>query len=181
MSIESIIALVAALGVGGILGVFINKYFEEQNQTKEHDLGKFRESDELLNEQQLSDIVNFELLSNHSLQRDGYSRLRHWEEYFNKISNQFLEKRLINEQKKLLSCMADLTGFIAQHFFTRRGQTSTNPNRYLYPDLNIDYGAPNPQEMAMYEKYARQLEELSKKVQKQYSEYRLAIKKVLKA
>jgi hypothetical protein len=48
MSIENIIALLAALGVGGILGALLNSHLEQKKQTREHDLKIFKESNEIL-------------------------------------------------------------------------------------------------------------------------------------
>ena len=51
MSVEIIISLLAALGVGGILGAILSRYFEQQKQTNEHDIKIFNQSNEILTEQ----------------------------------------------------------------------------------------------------------------------------------
>jgi hypothetical protein len=90
MSIETIIALLAALGVGGILGALLNRRFEQQTQTNEHDIGVFK------------------------------------------------------------------------------------------PDWSWDRGHPTPEEETIYHQYANELQNLTRKVMKQYSEYRLVVKRILK-
>ena len=61
MSTETIIALLAALGVGGILGALLNRRFEQQKQTNEHDIRIFNRSNEILSEEKLLNIANFGL------------------------------------------------------------------------------------------------------------------------
>ena len=51
MPIEIIISLIATLGIGGILGAILNRRFEQQKQTNEHDIKIFKQSNEILTEQ----------------------------------------------------------------------------------------------------------------------------------
>ena len=48
MSIEIIIALLGALGVGGLLGSVLTRWYEQQKQTAEHDVKIFNQSNEIL-------------------------------------------------------------------------------------------------------------------------------------
>jgi len=181
MSIETIISLLAALGVGGVLGAFLNRRFEQQRQTNEHDSKIFNKSNEILTEQKLSDIESYQLLGNHSIRDDDYSVLTKWCSFFEQIGNQYLDKKINKENLQLVDDLFKLTDFIGYNFFTIREQNSNNQNQYLKPDWNPDRGDdPSPEKMAKYDEYAKELEVLTKKVVKQYSEYRYAIKKNLK-
>ncbi|MBI5351932.1 MAG: hypothetical protein HZB50_04775 [Chloroflexi bacterium] len=147
---------------------------------KEHDLRIFKESNEIFNETQLMDIVDYELLSNHSIEHDHYRQLTRWSRFFEEVGNQYLDARLIKQSQSLLKDLDELNKYIAGNFFYLRGQDSSNKNEYLYPDLNIDRGGSTAEDMKKYSKYASELEDLTRKVGRQYSQYRLVIKKILK-
>ena len=181
MSIETIISLLAALGVGGILGAVLNRRFEQQKQTNEHDIKIFTQSNEILAEQKLSDIASFHLLGNHSIVDDDFYLLTSWCRFFGEIGNQYLNKSIAKQNQKLLDDLDQLTDFIATNFFTIKGQNSNNKSQYLKPDWNPDRGDdPSPEKMAKYGEYAKELKDRTRKVLKQYSEYRLVIKRILK-
>ena len=178
MSIENIISLLAALGVGGILGAVLNSHLEQRKQTKEHDLKIFRESDEILRELRLSDIANV-LFGDHSIDRDDFYRLTQWCEFFEETGKQYLDKRLIKQSQELLQVLTQLTYFIATNFFTMRDQNPRITRKYLKPDFNIDRGDPSPEQEAAYRRYADELQQLTMTARKQYTKYRFAIKQTL--
>src|SRR5574341_927216 len=181
MSIEIIISLITALGIGGILGAILNRRFEQQKQTNEHDVKIFNQSNEILTEQKLSDILNFHLLSNHSIDDDDFHMLTRWCRFFEQTGDQYLDRRINKENQELVDDLFRLTDFIGHNFFTIRGQNPNNKNQYLKPDWNPERGDdPSPEKVAKYDEYAKELETLSKEVIKQYPEYRLAIKRILK-
>jgi len=181
MSIEIIISLLAALGVGGILGALLNRRFEQQKQTNEHDIKIFNQSNEILTEQNLSDIASSHLLSNHSIGDDHFYKLTRWCTFFQQIGNRYLDKKIASENQKLLNELNQLTDFIGFNFFTIKEQNPNNKNQYLKPDWNQDYADdPSPEKMPKYDEYAKELENLTMKVIKQYSKYRLAVKHSLK-
>ena len=130
----------------------------------------------------MSDILNFHLLSNHSIDDEDYSVLTKWCRFFEQIGNKYLDKKINKGTQKLVDDLFQLTNFIGYNFFTIRGQNSGNKNQYLQPDWNPDRGGvpPSPEKMARYDEYAKELEDLTKKSIKQYSEYRFAIKRNLK-
>jgi hypothetical protein len=178
MSIENLIALIAALGIGGVLGAILNSYLERQKQTKEHDLKIFRESDDILREIRLLNIADA-LFGDHSIDRDDFQRLTQWCEFFEETGKQYLDKRLIKQSQELLQVLAQLMYFIATNFFTIRDQNLSNTRQYLKPDFNIDRGDPNPEQEAVYSRYADELQQLTMTTRKQYTKYRLAIKQTL--
>ncbi len=74
-----------------------------------------------------------------------------------------------------------LTDFIGINFFTIMGQNPHNDFQYLKPDWNPDYGIdPSPEKQAKYREYSKELAVLTQRVLKQYSVYRLEVKRVLK-
>jgi len=179
MSIENIIALIAALGVGGVLGAFLNSYFEQRKQTREHDIKIFKGSNEILSEQKLLEIFSSGLDSDHSIERDDLWRLEEWCLFFSEVGNQFLDKKLNKLSQKLLNSVTLLVVFISKNFSHLQRQDSENNNLYLYPDLSTDRGG-SAETMSEYEKYATELEGLNDRVLTQYGRYRLTIKQLLK-
>jgi hypothetical protein len=67
MSIEIIISLIVALGIGGFLGAILNRHFEQQKQTNEHDIKIFNQSNEILDEQKILEVLEFDLMNDHSI------------------------------------------------------------------------------------------------------------------
>jgi hypothetical protein len=181
VSIETIIALITALGVGGILGALLNQRFEQQKQTHEHDIKIFGQSNKILTEQKLVFVVDFHVLGNHSIMNDDFYKLTEWCEFFGAVGNQYLDRRIAKETQRLVDDLNQLTDFIASNFFTR---TDPNPNdkfQYLRPDWNEDRGGyPNPEQMEKYDVYAKEMKDMARKVIKQHSEYRRTIKQILK-
>jgi hypothetical protein len=181
MPIETVIALLAALGFGGLLGNILTRHYESQKQTNEHDIKIFAQSNEILGEQKLSDIAHFHLLGDHSIVNDDFFQLARWCDFFEQVSNQYLDKKINKENRKLLDDLRQLVNFIATNFFTIRGQNSSNNSQYLKPDWNPDRGDdPSPEKIAKYDVYAKELTELTRKALQQYTQYRFVIKKKLR-
>lgn len=77
--------------------------------------------------------------------------------------------------------MDNLTDFIATNFFTLREQNPHNKSQYLKPDWNPERGDdPSPEKVRLYDEYAKELDDLTKKTIKQYAIYRLSVKHILK-
>lgn len=183
MSIEIIISLIAALGVGGIIGALLNRQFEQQKQTDEHDIKIFNQSNEILAEQKLLNII-FQLIESHSLVREDSARLRKWCEFIEQTGNKYLDKSINKENQKLLDDLRELTKFISDNFdFWKRVE---NP-LYLKPELDPDKfwdpdsGDVAPQDQVEeYNLYANELKILVEKIKKHYSEYRQVVKNKLR-
>ena len=181
MSIETIISLLAALGIGGILGALLNRRFEQQKQTNEHDIRIFNQSNEILTEQKLTDIANFGLLGKHAIRDDDYSILTKWCRFFYQKGNQYLNRKIHKENEKLVDSLVQLTEFIGLNFFTIIGQNPNNNFQYLKPDWNPDYADdPSPEKRSKYDEYAKKLKSLTINAVQQYTFYRFAIKRNLK-
>jgi hypothetical protein len=116
MSIEIIISLLAALGVGGILGAILNRHFEQQKQTIDHDIKIFRQSNEILTEQKLSDIANYHLFGDHSIVDDDFFLLTRWCIFFGEVGNQYLDRSIAKQNRKLFNELNQLTDFIGTNF-----------------------------------------------------------------
>ncbi len=93
MTIEIIVSLIAALGVGGIVGVILNRRYEQQKQSNEHDIKIFNQSNEILTEQKLSDIAGYQLLGDHSIRDDDYSALTKWCSFLSKLETNILTRK----------------------------------------------------------------------------------------
>jgi hypothetical protein len=181
MSFEIIISLLAALGVGGILGAILNRRFEKQKQTNEHDTKIFNQSSEILTEQKLTDIASFGLLSKHAIRDDDYFILTRWCRFFDQTGNHYLNRKIHRANQKLVNSLSQLTDFIGLNFFTIIGQNPNNKFQYLKPDWNPDYAdEPSPEKVVKYDEYAKELESLTVKVVQHYIAYRLAVKRSLK-
>ena len=180
MTIEIIVSIIAALGVGGILGAILNRRFEQQKQTNEHDIKIYSQSNEILDEEKLSFIVSHRLFGNHSVADDHYFILTKWCSFFQQTGNRYLDKNINKENQKLLEKLLQLTRFIGRNFFRIRGQNPNNNDQYLQPDWNLDRGDPSPENMEKYKEYVKELENLIENVLGQYSKYRLVVKQKLK-
>lgn len=180
MSVETIIAFLGVLGVGGLLGSILMRWYEQKKQTNEHDIRIFNQSNEVLSEQELSGIANLELGGN-KIRDDDYSKLAKWCRFFDQTGNQYLDRKIFKENKKLVEALVQLTHFIGLNFFTIIGRNPNNDFQYLKPDWNPDYGNdPSPEKLAKYREYSQELDVLTEQVLRRYSEYRLAVKQVLK-
>jgi hypothetical protein len=187
MSIEIIISLIAALGVGGILGALLNRRFEQQKQTNDHDIKIFNQSNEILPEQKLVNVTNFQLLNFHSIAYEDFSLLKKWCDFFEWTGSKYLDKNIRKENQKLLDDLSLLVKYIGKNFEILSGVNPNDSNLYLKPDLDPDRAwnpdgedVTNPDQAARYQEYAKELEGLTKIIKKQYSSYRLAIKTKLK-
>lgn len=121
------------------------------------------------------------MLGGYQIVDDDFYRLTAWLEFFRKTGNQYLNKRLAKENRKLWSDMDDLKDFIATNFFALREQNPHNKSQYLKPDWNPERGDdPSPEKVSLYYEYAKELTDLTKKVIKQYAIYRLSVRQSLK-
>ncbi len=111
MPIEIIIALIGALGVGGLLGNILTRRYEQQKQTNEHDVKIFNQSNEILAEQKLSDVASFQLLGDHAIRDEDYSALTKWCRFFEQTGNQYLDKKISKENQQLVDDLLKLTDF----------------------------------------------------------------------
>ena len=185
MSIEIIVSLIAALGVGGILGAILNRRFEQQKQTNEHDIKIFNQSNEILNEQKIIGVIDFHLLNYYSILEEDFSLIRKWLVFFQAVSHIYLNGNVNTKKQKLVENLSRLEKFIAENFDTKIFQNLNNSTLYLQPDLDPNRawnpdGVINPVQVAKFQESAQELETLSKNVKEQYLEYRLAIKQRLK-
>lgn len=185
MSLEMIVSLFAALGVGGLLGAFLNRYFEQQKQTNEHDIKIFRQSDEILNEKRLmASILDFQLLGAHRIDVEDFRILINWCDYTEQTGNKFLNRKIQIESEKLYKELCLLIKFIDKNFEELEMQNPHNTNIYLKPDLDSDRVWDeediNRERVIKYQQYSKDLKTLATGVIKAYPKYRLAIKENLK-
>jgi hypothetical protein len=102
-------------------------------------------------------------------------------EFFDKTGNQYLDKQIRGQNKKLHISLVSLIKFIGSNFSEIKHQNPNNENIYLRPDLNPDYeNNVSKEEFAEWREYAKELHTLIDKVLNHYSKYRQVVKKKLK-
>lgn len=199
MSFEIIISLLAALGVGGILGALLNRYFDQQKQIVEHDIKIFNQSNKILSEKKLSEIIELDLDDDHSISDNDLELLESWCMFFEETGNQYIDKRIERATQKLLEGVFWLTNFIGFNFAKSKFQDHRGGIRNLYPHWNPDQdNVPNSDYesgykeftklipdvplgyVAKFEECLKELQGLTREVKHLYSEYRLTVKKRLK-
>ncbi len=184
MSFEIIVSLIAALGLSGILIAVLNRRFEQQKQTNEHDINIFKKSNDILAEKELNDIVNFHLLEFHRINDNNLSSLKKWCVFFGFTGNKFLNKDIDKKNKELLDDLEQLVEFIKNNFDSLGGQNPNFEISYLKPELDPDRAVNEDdvtkEQVDKYQLYANELSLLTRNTKRHYSEYRLAVKNKLK-
>ena len=168
--------------MGGVVGAFLKRRFEQQKQTNEHDIKIYNQSNEILSEEKLLNIANFEVgASKHAIRYDNYSLLENWCTFFERAGNQYLDKQTREQSKRLRASFLILIKFIRLNFSEIKHQNPNNENIYLRPDLNPDYeDNATEEQFAEWKEFARELDTLIDEVLDQYSKYRETVKKKLK-
>ena len=162
-----------------LLDILFPRYFDGQKQTREHDINIYRKSDEILSEEKLLNITNFDLPD--SIYVDNYQTLINWCDFFNKTGNQYLNEDIKKHNKKLHDSLLGVNKFIRLNFYEIRGQNANNKPIYLRPEWNSDYeNNVTKEEDAKWNEYAKELNTLIDRVLSHYSEYREVVKKRLK-
>ena len=186
MSIEIVISLLAAIGVSGILAVLLNRHFDQQKLIIEHDVKIFNQSNRIISEQKLSELIELDLLDDHSIINEDIESLINWCMFFEQTGNQYIDKSINKANQKLLDRVNQLTDFISFNSAKSRFQDPRGAIRDLKPHWKPDHDNHSnsdsvPSEyVAKYEELVRDLRSLTSKVKHQYSEYRLTVKQRLK-
>lgn len=147
------------------------------DRTKEHDEEVFARSNAKLPEAQFMDFLD-DLLGDHKY-FDGQSRrLYEFVELFREEGNQYLNSDLRKKSVALRDTLAELQTFIVTHFFLHPpNQELVNSRFCMYPDLNIDRGGDWSEDGARrYGARAKELSEIGDRAERQYREYRKAVK-----
>jgi len=150
---------------------------EIQAKRDAHDLRRFLESDEILNEDKLENLCYW-LLSDDSYRTSYLKPVRNFYIFFDRTSNHYLDNNLNNSCLKLTESLKLLAAFLGRNFFFKPTNSDSDDMRFcLYPDLNMDRGGSGElKDSILYEKYADEMVELVGKVREAYKTYRKVIK-----
>lgn len=153
---------------------------EIQVRRDTHDLEIFRQSDAILNEDQLERLFS-DLLGDNSYRDSFYIAVVNFYEFFDKTSNQYLNSNLAEMCLQLSEAFKRLVAFLMYNFFVfPDNQTHEDTKLCLYPDLCLDRGwQVSHEDMVKYDEYVQQLFELVNKASNAYITYRKAVKETL--
>jgi len=186
MSIEIVISLLAAIGVGGILAVLLNRHFDQQKLIIEHDVKIFNQSNKIISEQKLSEIIDLDLEDDHSINNNDLELLRNWCMFFEQTGNQYIDKRIAKANRKMLTTLKRLTDYVSFNSARSKFQDPRSGIRELRPDWDRDHDFHSTSDVmpleyvTKYEEMAGELRATTSKVRNQYYEYRLTVKQRLK-
>lgn len=145
----------------------------------EHDKKIFIESNKILNERELSDILD-RLFGDHSIWMSDVSKINQLGKFLEEESNQYLTPVLQTETASLTDNLSRLSLFSGKNFFVfPENQTSENFRLCMHPGCNIDRGFPSEEQSKFYGKCTNELNEIIEELDKRYKNYRKAIKKAL--
>ena len=186
MSLEVIISLLAAIGIGGILAILLNRHFDQQKSIIEHDVKIFNQSNKILPEQKLSKIIDLDLDEDHSIYNDDLALLINWCMFFDQTGNQYIDKRIVKANQKMVMALNRLTDFVSSNSAKSEFQDPSGDIRYVKPRWDIhrkDHSSSDamPLEYILkHEEFVGKLRAMTLKVRHQYREYRLSVKQRLK-
>ncbi len=143
-----------------------------------HDLELFLDSDELLTERKLRDILQW-VISNRSSEHEKFFQMTRWMIFFNAVENHYLLPRLSSTLEPLLDSMEQLLDFIAYNFNSL--QSGASPEfSYLRPDLHPERdGSGRAEEIEQWDEYDVALASRVREVGDANWRYRQAVARTL--
>lgn len=156
------------------------KKHKEIENKKAHDKNIFQHANELMNEEDFSDLLSW-LLNDHSYTTNKCRKLEMFCDFLVKTENQFLLNELKSPAQSFLSNSYKLIEFLCLSFFVYpSSQTRTDMRLCMQPSWNIDRdGEGSPEEFDKYAKLTKELEQYVTDTQKYYHELRKNIKNQL--
>ncbi len=150
----------------------------ELDNKKVHDKNIFQQANELMKEEEFSDLLSW-LLDDHSYTTNKCRKLEMFCNFLTKTENQFLLDELKTPAQSFLSCSHKLIEFLCLKFFVYPdSQTITDMRLCMQPSWNIDRdGGGSPEEFEKYTKLTKELEQYVLDTQKNYHELRKNVKK----
>ena len=157
--------------------VWENTKREENIKNTIHDSKIFETSDNILNEEELNTILN--QLYNHEINLDNIKKIWAYNNYYKLNSNKFLNKELSAKNEAFSENLKELSTFLATKFFPAKHSEAIFE---MLPEQNWDKTTLGVTEEGekRYTKFTHDLNELLKRVDQTYREYRETIKKILK-
>jgi len=156
-----------------------NRHIEIENK-KAHDKNIFQKANELMKEEEFSDLLSW-LLNDHSYTTNKCEKLEMFCDFLAKTENQFLLNELKNPTQSFLSCSYKLIEFLCLRFFVYpASQTRTDMKLCMQPSWNIDRdGGGSQEEIEKYTELTNELKQYVLETQKHYHELRNNIKNKL--
>lgn len=108
--------------------------------------------------------------------REKTTNLRIYIRNLEKTENKFINKKINETFDKHISSIKDFDNFLGAHFFPHSDDPKIESYRF-YPGGFYSYSEEKYEEISQY---SRKLSQLCNKAKKDYDEYRLTIKQVLK-
>ena len=146
----------------------------QRSDERSHDVDVFRRTDDLLNEKQFMQIVDW-IASEHSSSPEQSARLDQYLYAFEGVGNSYLSGDLEDAKRKMVSSLDELREYMAIHFFNYGGRSC------LDPDRNVDRGGlhATKQDYVRYHEQARELVERVGNAKGAYAGYRKAVRDAL--
>jgi len=140
----------------------------------EHDRRIFHESNDVMSEQDLGEIISL-LINDCRYTTSQMYKLGGYLVFFNPSGNQFIYKDLRKRHREFIEKLGDLRDFLARNFFVEDIAPKCHW-RGLYPALRHS-GEPDKQRM--FKEYMDQLHSLTPAILASYREYRKSVKSKL--
>lgn len=144
----------------------------------DHDKNIFTQSNKILSETQLNDILSL-LTRDHSYTIKSTSSMENYYHFLNEQQNQYLVKKIMKASNILNSSLINLLKFLAYNFFFY--PKNQNERQCLHPYWNIDRegDADTKENRQKYEDQVKELYKHVDSVKKSYKSYRSEIKQNL--
>lgn len=176
-----ILGLVYHLISNSLLKLIEYKDKEKKDAGKlKHDSERFRASQEILTEKQLTNFLEW-LLSDHSYRTDDSSKLHNYADYHLSPENYFLDKEIQAAALEVSESISTLLYWISLNFWVfPEKQTGENLRLCMHPHWNIDRGGHGePEDFKKYDEVTDKLLALSDAVKQSYKHYRMLVKNKL--
>lgn len=166
---------------GGITAGILNVSgvdFNLPDKKSEHDTSIFKQSDKILNEDNL-EIIFQSLLGDESLWTDKLEKLEKFKWFYEKSANEFLNEEIQNDLNKLKNSLNELLLFISKEFdmFPYHQKTIDKFRICMRPELNVDRkGMGLPEEHLEHTKVYTELRNVVTEFENDYKKYRRKIK-----
>lgn len=168
-----LILVIGILAAGGFHKQIRNILLSPQKRA--HDERIFRDSDAIMSEMALKDMLQL-VGSDARLRQSQIEMFTKYLRFFLEVGNQYIDTGLRNKHKSFLDELEKLHLFTAQHFFVEEiAAPASNLWCGLYPYLR--HG--EPEEHRRFLDYMNQLDPIASAVRKGYDEYRKLVKSKL--
>lgn len=151
---------------------------EREQKEYEHDMEIYTRESAILGQKEVDYFCDF-VGANHSYMNEDINCLWNFYKHEQLSENRYFNDVVLSSRREFAQACRKLSGFISKHFFVFPNfKIQGQLQHALYPDLNVDRGGSGkPDDMALYDKYADQLQDLLEEFQSEFESYRLSVKK----